>query len=91
MLGWVMGVLASYVISYLLGGIRVEVPLPLAQAPAFTQAPNELVNATKLLVKISPITVILSALVSLLTAFLTGIVFSARLIRMKPAQALVYD
>ncbi len=91
MLGWVLGVLAGYVISYLLGGIKVEVPLPLAQAPAFTQAPGELMTATKLLVKINPITIMLSAMVSFLTAFLTGIVLSARLITMKPSQALVYN
>lgn len=91
MLGWVIGVLAGYVISYLLGGISIEVPLPLAQAPAFTQAPNELVNATKLLVKINPIMIMFSALFSLLIAFLTGFVLSARLIKMKPAQALAYS
>ncbi len=71
------------------GKIEVKVPLPLALAPAFTQAPGDLVTATNLLVKINPITIMLSAMVSLLTAFLTGFVLSARLIRMKPSEALV--
>ncbi len=89
MLGWLIGVLLGYVVSYLMGGIRIEVPVPLGSSPAFTQEPGESVQAMRLLVAIAPSTILISALVPAAIAGLTGLVLSRRVIKMRPAEALV--
>ncbi len=91
MIGWLIGVLLGYVVSYLLGGIMVEVPVPLGSSPAFTQEAGGSVQAIKLPVNIAPSTILISALVPLTIAGATGLALSRRVIRMRPAEALVYS
>ena len=90
MIGWLIGVLLGYVVSYLLGGIMVEVPVPLGSSPAFLQDPGKSVQAIRLFVDIAPSTILISALVTLAIAGTTGLILSRRVMRMKPAEALVY-
>ena len=90
MIGLLIGMLLGYVVSYLMGGIRIEVPVPLSSSPAFTQEPGEAVQAIKLLVRIAPSTILISAIVPLAIAGVTGLVLSRRVIKMRPAEALVY-
>lgn len=90
MIGLLIGMLLGYVVSYLMGGIRIEVPVPLSSSPAFTQEPGEAVQAIKLLVRIDSSTILISAIVPLAIAGVTGLVLSRRVIKMRTVEALVY-
>jgi len=67
------------------------VPVPLGSSPGFTQEPGDSVQGIKLLVEIAPSTILISALVPLVIAGATGFALSRRVIKMRPAEALVYS
>lgn len=90
MLGWILGVLLGYVSSQMLGTIRVSVPVPLSQVPAFVQESGEVAQAIRLLVEVEPTTIILSAMVTLVISGMTGLLLTQRVMKMKPADALLY-
>jgi putative ABC transport system permease protein len=91
MLGWLIGVLLGYTVTYLMGGISIEVPVPLGSSPTFTQGPSDAVQSIKLLIEIAPLTILFSLLVPLAIAGVTGLVLSRRVIKMRPAEALIYS